>query len=167
MYRLLEHGQHVGHGIGIFSMSQQRVDRFLSRRFYGPAELVEAVLPNERHGPPHAVAAKIDTLPNLLQGDPGQFQPEESPEKFNDRVPQGEAFVPGQPYQHKIVNIPDVVPHLQKALNEMVKGIQVDQREYLAQQIAYGDPERRFHVGEHHHDVHHAIVLDLSLNETP
>ena len=107
-------------------MSQQRVDRFLSRRFYGPAELVEAVLPNERHGPPRSVSAEINALPNLLQRNSGQLQPEKTPEKFNDSIPQGQAFFPRQPNQHEIIHVAYIIPHLQQPFYKMVQGIEIN-----------------------------------------
>lgn len=67
--------------------------------------------------------------------------------------------------QYKIVHVAAVALDLEFALDEMIKRVEIDQRVHLAQQVADRNANRLAVIGEQHHHIHEAAILDLALDQ--
>ena len=131
---------------------------------HGPAKDVEAVLADEPLRAPGSVADEVHPALDLRQREARKLQPHLREERDDPGLVRQERLV-GQAEEDEVIDVPAVELRLQHPLDEVVHRVQEDQRVELREQVPDGDADRLAVVGEQHHQVDEAPVLDLPFDQ--
>lgn len=159
--------EHVRIAGGAACMAEERDHALVGTGQGRPSEPVQAVLANESAGRPGAVADEVGALGRSRDRGPRILEAAFVSQKPLDRPAVLDRLGAGQVEQHQVIDVTAVPADLEGALDELVDRIEVDERVDLREQVPDRDADRPAVIGEQHHHVDEAPILDLAIDAGP
>lgn len=146
-------------------VAEARYNGFNAPALCGAAKGIEGMLAHESPARPGAIANEIDAVRDSRDGCFRELKVQPLGQEIADPGAAFDSLSTTQANQQQIIHVARVALHLQLALDEMVQRVQVDKREQLAEQVADRQPDRLAVIGEPHHHIHQARILEPALDQ--